>query len=337
MKRVLTDGLKPCGIRIPPNNAQETFEVSSQNLPNDPHFEALFDFDFSDQYRVLRTSVTPLYFPDDLMSPALIPPREVYLSKEQLDLFEAQFRSYLSDFVQAGKTPFITPHLYQAELPPILQDAYLVCSAYLNRTPANMNMIFSILSSKVQHLISTMQSCSVQDQLASLQAMILYQIIRLFDGNIRQRSIAEAQLSLLDQWTAALRLRHSSCCSTSFHSSPYHTWLSGESIRRTILMSIFLQGVYGAIKRGYCDRVPDMAGLPLTLRGDLWEIDTENEWLLATQGYEPLVMSYHDFTGVWSGFADVGIEAFQKVLLVACLGEEGLRSRMLDKSALCIT
>lgn len=96
-------------------------------------------------------------------------------------------------------------------------------------------------------------------------------------------------------------------------------------------MSIFLRAIYSCIKEGFCDKVPEMAGLPLTVRGDLWEIKSEGEWIQATRGSQPDVLPYHEFVDRWDGGPVGGdVEGFQKMLLVACIGEEGLQTRFLE-------
>ncbi len=96
-------------------------------------------------------------------------------------------------------------------------------------------------------------------------------------------------------------------------------------------MSIFLKAVYYAIKDGFCDKVPDMAGLPLTVKGELWEAKSESEWMQTTHGTQPDVLTYHKFVEVWDG-GRVGndVENFQKMLLVVCIGEDGLQKRFLE-------
>lgn len=274
---------------------------------------------------------TPVYQFDGLLNPALVPPRDVYLSKETLDSCVQYFRNYITNIVQYGRTPFINPHLYNDSLPPCLQDVYCICAAYLGKSATNETLIFHILSSKFNELVSKRQYYSFEDELASVQAFIIYQIIRLFDGDIRQRGIAEAQFQVLDAWVVQMRQRSEFELPPSIQSSPYRKWLSIESVRRTIIMSIFLQGVYYAIKNGFCNRVPQMAGLPLTVRGELWEAKSEAEWMEATRGNQPDVLTYHDFVDVWDG-GPVGsdVETFQKMLLVGCIGEEGLQTRFLE-------
>jgi hypothetical protein len=212
-----------------------------------------------------------------------------------------------------------------------LEDVYCVCAVYLAKTATNENLIFQIMSSKLSVLVSKYHHCSFEDELASVQALIIYQIIRLFDGDIRQRGVAEAQFQVLDMWAMHLRQRSEFELHPSIQSSPYRKWLFVESVRRTVLMAVFLKAIYYAVKDGFCSQVPDMAGLPLAVQGELWEIKSEGEWMQATRGSQPDLLTYHEFVEVWDG-GPLGkdVEGFQKLLLLACIGEEGLQTRFLE-------
>jgi len=195
----------------------------------------------------------------------------------------------------------------------------------------NENLIFQIMSRKLGELVSKYQYCSFEDELASVQALILYQIVRLFDGDIRQRSIAESQFPVLDMWAIHLRQRSEFELHPSIQSSTYRKWLFLESVRRTVLMAVFLKSIYHAVKDGFCSQVPDMAGLPITVKGELWESKSEGEWMQATRGRQPDLLTYHEFVEIWDG-GPLGkdVEDFQKMLLLACIGEEGLQTRFLE-------
>lgn len=308
------------------NSAAGGVEINPQ-----PEF---FDLAFEYPYPPYNNNIAdpiPIYQFDDLIVPSLIPSKNIYLNKEKLDFCVQYFKNYLTDFVKHGQTPFINQHLYNDNLPPCLQDAYCVCASYLSKNLANERLIFGILSCKLSELVSTRQYCSFEDELASVQALIIYQFIRLFDGDIRQRGIAEAQFQVLDAWATRLRQRGEFETPLSNQSSPYRNWLLIESVRRTVLMSVFLQGIYRAIKEGFCNHVPAMQGLPLTVKGELWDTKSESDWMQATRGSQPDVLTYHEFVVMWDGGSVGGdIEGFQKMLLVACIGEDGIQTRFLE-------
>lgn len=276
-------------------------------MTKDDDIESSQSFDLAFEYPPFNSSYIPTsgstfsFQFDDLLNPALTPSGNVYLSKDKLDCCVQYFKDYLKNIIQHARTPIINPNIYSDDdvLHPYLQDVYLICGAYLSKTAANETLIFHILSTKLEGLIAKRQYyCSFEDDLASVQAFIIYQIIRLFDGDIRQRGMAEAQFQLLDAWAMRLRQQSELGLSFSIQSSPYRKWLFIESVRRTILMSIFLKAVYYAIKEGFCDKVPDMAGLPLTVKGELWEAKSESEWMQTTHGIQPDVLTYHEFVEV---------------------------------------
>ncbi len=63
----------------------------------------------------------------------------------------------------------------------------------MKMTENNKLTVFHIMEAKVAELIyeSNEASWSIAENLAGVQALILVQIIQLFDGDIRQRHLAE--------------------------------------------------------------------------------------------------------------------------------------------------
>lgn len=78
---------------------------------------------------------------------------------------------------------------------------------YANRTPANTSMTIKALSNSASELIDT-ELCRVVstpiEKLARTQALFLYQIIRLFDGDITLRAHGEKDMGLLQTWLREL-------------------------------------------------------------------------------------------------------------------------------------
>lgn len=137
-----------------------------------------------------------------------------------------QFRSYPKRWVkQNGFAPFIHPSLYlpsstgcpESIFPLTLQDAFCACAAYAAKNEENSDLILSIVEAKATALLYADQTAwSLPEQLGALQALIMYQMIRWFDGDIRQRVLADAVEPVVAAWTSALQARVGSAV---FHTS----------------------------------------------------------------------------------------------------------------------
>ncbi|CAI7636697.1 unnamed protein product [Penicillium palitans] len=192
-------------------------------------------------------------------------------------------------FSESGQTMFIHRLLFQARSPPVLQDALSVCALYSLKNAESQLLVFRNLEHRRQQLISNTDPllASKMNLLEALQALILYQIIRLFDGDIRLRAQAEADEPVLIMWAAQLRLR-----THQVQPSPpapaearllpgstftdWQHWLIEESSRRTVITAFMLKGVYEFLKLGY-DTVPDLR-MSFTAQAALWNSLSEISW-----------------------------------------------------------
>jgi hypothetical protein len=126
-----------------------------------------------------------------------------------------QYRAWPRRWVLEATTPFIHPSLYTGSrsslsgLPPALQDAFAVSAAYTAKNEANSDLIMQLVETKTNALLysADQSSWTIMGQLAALQALLIYQMIRLFDGDVRQRALAEAVEPVQAAWTAALQAR----------------------------------------------------------------------------------------------------------------------------------
>ncbi|KAH8627197.1 hypothetical protein IG631_16965 [Alternaria alternata] len=211
-------------------------------------------------------------------------------------------------FASQAQTMFIHRMQFQYTCLAALQDAMSACALYSMKTEANQALIFSHMQQKCQQLITNTnaQSASKTELLAALQALLLYQMIRLFDGDIRLRALAEADESVTLQWANRLKtlLRDNAVARQStaspitragFHSSSssqkrslvdsaddWQFWLTTESIRRTIITTYILSGIYNFLKLGYDGPTPDLR-LSFTAQTALWGAQSESGWRWARE------------------------------------------------------
>jgi hypothetical protein len=191
-----------------------------------------------------------------------------------------QLKSYPKMLLTRGGTPFIHTEMYNEDIPmpQVIQEAYSICALYLSRTERTTNCILRIIESKANQIIASAISLTISEQLASLQALCLFQIIRLFDGDIRQRAMAEQQEHLLTDWATQLQHRTQSSPRSNSQSYNWFEWIFDESIRRTLIMAWMVHGVYMILKQGYCYYFEVVTSLPFTAQAALWNASSSYHW-----------------------------------------------------------
>jgi len=189
----------------------------------------------------------------------------------------------------------------------------------MQKTTQNRKAIFQILDKKLTALIqnSADMLCRLKDNLLALQALILYQIIRLFDDDIQQRANAEQHLELLDLWTLSLHQNYFQILLVPEGESTYKRWVLVESIRRTTMLSVLLRSVVFGNQNGYCQLVPLLCTLPVSDAAHLWNIP-ETEWGNEDLTHKVEVLTYAKWVQQWNAGNISGIDRFGKMLLVTC-------------------
>ncbi|ROW15079.1 hypothetical protein VPNG_03416 [Cytospora leucostoma] len=129
-------------------------------------------------------------------------------------------QAWLATWVKTGACPFIHSRIYTYQIPRCIQDAYTALSTYQNRTPENKVIIQALIEERVKQLLGSQpkpnpraeDDCPMSDDsaltpfehLARVHALLVYQMIGLYDGDIRLRHVAEAQIPTLNGWLRQL-------------------------------------------------------------------------------------------------------------------------------------
>ena len=190
-------------------------------------------------------------------------------------------------FVEQAQTQFIHRSLMEKDPDPALQDALSVAALYFLRNDSNRLLAIRTLEHKARYLIITtdVQAIGRAGLLAATQALLIYQLIRLFDGDIRLRAQAETDEPFLTLWTNQLRLSMSpvtprTTTADGAHDNPsasqWQLWLVEESIRRTVIMALMLKGIYHFLKTGR-DTEQDFQ-LSFSARASLWSAQSQQSW-----------------------------------------------------------
>lgn len=232
-------------------------------------------------------------------------------------------KKWLSQWARDTHCPFLHRQLYsESGLPPCLQDAFAAVALYQSKNDKNEEAIMRIIEEKANKLINkpsfvtdsgegAPSSLRTVKQLARVQALFIYQFIRLFDGDIRQRAQAEALIPTLQDWNNNLweSANMDACLETSFgvaglfsqglgvkslddpSGQQWRDWLLAESVRRIWLTGNYVQGVYLMMR----DRQTGCSGgVFFTARQGLWDAQSAATWMRLVRSKDPLFVPCHE-------------------------------------------
>ncbi|TGO59803.1 hypothetical protein BOTNAR_0156g00040 [Botryotinia narcissicola] len=296
--------------------------------------------------QTLSLSINPLPSP---YSSIQLPPRNT-LSPAQITYISTQLKSFVSSFALHSHNSFIHPlssHDLGKPLPTPYTDALSISALHTLGSPH----AFSILDSKISDLIcsSAKDYWGSSEWLIAVQVLILYQIIRLWSSNDRQKKNAERHIPLLMQWTNQLQIEYVGLLAqgmdTRLPTDDAHSkdsklqdyaerWVLLESIRRTVMISMVIQCLYGGMKDGYIGGLlPILFHLPVSVdAGKIWEIlgrkvlNEQRSWEDQSDDSTNVefgeIYEYRSWSEGWTigivGGGEMEQEIYERMLLVAC-------------------
>ncbi|KAI9737089.1 MAG: hypothetical protein M1834_000679 [Cirrosporium novae-zelandiae] len=247
------------------------------------------------------------------------------LDTDQLSYTQATFKSFPRLLVFEGETPFIHRHLYDNYMPSTIQDLLAVSALYAAKSPAQEDLVFRVLDAKVTRLVNRGDPWTLGEHLACVQALTIYQIIRLFDGDIRQRSIAEAQMPILATWVEELnsRFRDPGSIENAIEASNWRSYIFAESVRRSVIFGYLVQGVYRVCRRGWCSVVGTLVTLPFTAQKRLWKAKSAFHWQKVYREHRAWEISEMEFTDFLEDATADDADDVSIMMMVLCKGCDG--------------
>jgi hypothetical protein len=227
-----------------------------------------------------------------------------------------QIQDYPLAFAKQAETVFINKNLYRQSFPRALRAAFGICAGCVSINERNQPILFQALDGEMSELLTPGLTSTLVEDLVKLQAAVLYQIIRLFYGDLEQRIVAERQeylvrsygLTLLQRADEELRSRQRT----------WEQWILAESIRRTVLIAFKLYTIYSYSRHGVCTESTAISILPVSTKPGSW--NSRAAYLQYPDQDE--TMTYSDFTSSWNPYPQKKLEPFEKLLLAGCMGIE---------------
>ncbi|KAM0525605.1 hypothetical protein ACHAPE_000313 [Trichoderma viride] len=245
-----------------------------------------------------------------------------------------QIRKAPKTMVMETQTPWSHPLLYADNMPRSMQDAHASCALYVAKNRANAPVIFRCIESRVQDLLCEPIPTTPLESLAHTQALLLYQIIHLFDGDISARSSGERISPFLETSAIGL-LAHvifdteancsdpfSECCLATLPDL-WKDWIFQESARRTLLFVFFFLQAYrvltGSQGLNSCDGRLGLCHF-WTVSEHLWQAETALEFRDAWQQKNHFLVVDGQVAVVLSEAKAGDVDVFGKMLISAAVG-----------------
>jgi hypothetical protein len=285
---------------------------------------------FQDEVSKPRYDVAPAMQICRPLIPDVVVP--VQLNEQQVMVVTEGLRTIIANMAYSGTTHFLHQNLYPnyQQQPQAYQDCVAMSALYMGRNARNERILLNSINTKISALIRQSANWSLTEHLAAVQALIIYQIMRLFDPSLNAQEQAVRHNPLLERWSATLWKRFFS--ETPIFPDAYSSWVFTESVRRTILVSVFTRCGWNAFtKGGLASQVHILARLPLTKDMGKWNRGPGDSgyrlgWQEKLLSEEEGLVSYGDMAQDWRHDKDVGaLCGFGKLLLAPCRGKDDPR------------
>jgi hypothetical protein len=121
-------------------------------------------------------------------------------------VYKAQ--SWLREWATRGSNPFIHAELYSEFMPICVQDSFMALLAYFSTTIETKGIVLRVIREKAEGLLAADvegEDGDVIHCVGRVHAFMVYAMLGLFDGGLRERNLSEEYLPTLIRWAEVMR------------------------------------------------------------------------------------------------------------------------------------
>lgn len=253
--------------------------------------------------------------------------------------------------VLEAQTPWCHPHLYKDYMPRSMRDAHACCALYHSKNAANAPTVLRSIESHVDDLLAASEPASPLEALARVQALLLYQVILIFDGDIQLRASAAKTTPALDAAAVALMAQLGVDELYYAKTDPvpetlplypltkartfWESWVFTESARRTFMTACMFLQLYRLLSGGtplFCNSRLHFHH-SLTVSGHLWDAGDAFEFAVAWRDKRHWVVREDEFLQIVRDAEADDIDAFGRILFTVLLGIDEAKAWFASKGS----
>lgn len=245
--------------------------------------------------------------------------------------------------VQSNSTPWSHAMVYDEHMPRSLQNAYAACALYIARNDLNAGFVARHITSCVDDLIATPLPTAPIEVLARAHALMLYQVMLVFGGDIRLYSRGEALVPHLEEISNLLLGLNAQQIDPSGSLPLYPSaaaraaWTNfvfRETLRRTVL-SLFQFVALCYLLHGQLSPCSHegLQGNKVTLSALLWSVKSALDFAVVWNEKKRFLVHELDFTEVLRDAQPDDIDTFAKMMLVGLQGIDDIKGWFYTRGA----
>ncbi|KIV78528.1 hypothetical protein, variant [Exophiala sideris] len=257
-----------------------------------------------------------------------VEPWHLYDPSSSLHYTVNRVKSFIDDVSTRNATPFMHRYLYKDYTPPCILSCFATSVLYTHRTEANTAMVMRTIHSNVRELVNAETghiAALPVEKLARTQALFLYQIIRLLNGDVTLRAQGESDIALLQTWLGDLskvRENLSDSAQLGHHAKrnlapQWESWIFAESVRRTIIIAHSFLKIYEMMQG---PEKGDDQGIwahvhRWTISRHLWEANSSSGFAYNWKGRPHFIISNYSFQHFLQHGRGEDVDEFAEILL----------------------
>lgn len=238
------------------------------------------------------------------------------------------------EFARTRALPFIHHRLYGSNLPRTILNAFTASAAYTNRTPQTKSWVIKLVSDMAREIHRDGErAVTPLEKIARVQALVILDTIRLFDGDVGLRAAAEREIGQMVVWGESLNEVLEKLKEDVGEPGPvprekppksWDGWVMLESVRRTSLMAFSFICISTILKslEPPCDILNAMHSF--TASRHLWDAATSVEFYRAWYEKPQYCVTNMEFKDFWMYGRAEDADDFTRLMLTAQVGPDAM-------------
>ncbi|EHK26457.1 uncharacterized protein TRIVIDRAFT_35417 [Trichoderma virens Gv29-8] len=237
-------------------------------------------------------------------------------------------------FTQRREAPFMHPRLWMSQLPKTIITTFAAASAYSTRTPHTKGWALKVLLDAVREVHRDGERATTHaDRLARVQALLLLNSMRIFDGDVSMRAAAEREMSVMLAWVKDLvvvkneleeGLPAAALMSRDKPPKSWESWIMLECTRRTIMIAFAIMCLVFVLKSEEAPNDFWEDGHSFTASRHLWEATSSVEFFRAWREKPQYCITDMSFKEFWMYARPDDMDEFTRLMLTTQVGVDAI-------------